>query len=98
MPRLKLDGSLRIQKQARPAHGRLHLAKPRLRSVINSLTFIVTRTIRHKGKDGKLAFLPLPLLRPTWRSLSHLPILKQQSIYIEINLKRSYAISTERME
>ena len=56
-----LDGSLRIQKQARPALGGLHLAKPRLRSVINSLTFIVTRTIRHKGKDGKLAFLPLPL-------------------------------------
>ena len=32
----------------------LMLAKPRLRSVINSLTFIVTRTIRHKGKENEV--------------------------------------------
>ena len=49
-----LDGSLRPQKQASPAHGGPHLAKPRLRSVINSLTFIVTRTIRHKGKENEV--------------------------------------------
>ena len=49
-----LDGSLRPQKQARPAHGGPHLAKPRIRSVINSLTFIVIRTIRYKGKENEV--------------------------------------------
>ena len=47
MSRLTLDGSLRIRL-------RLMLAKPRLRAAINSLTFIVARPIRHKGKENKV--------------------------------------------
>ena len=77
----KLDGSLRIQWQACPAHGGLHLAKPRLRYVINSLTFIVTRTIRHKAEENEV-FSPYPLfrikpvrLKEDWRKLTQLNIL-----------------------
>ena len=36
--------------------------------------------------------------RSEWRNLTQLPISKQQSIYREINLNKSYATSTERSD
>ena len=50
------------------------------------------------NKEGKLAF-PTPSLASTnvEKPLA-LTNIKKQSIYLEINLNTSYAISTERME
>ena len=74
-----LDGSLRIQRQARPARGGPHLAKPRLRSVINSLTFIVTRTIRYKGLKENEVFSRI-IRTPSGVLLPFVPT-KQKSLH-----------------
>ena len=75
----------------------LMLAKPRLRSVINSLTFIVTRTIRHKGKENKV-FSPFLLFRnkpvrlvEDWRNLIKI-VRTQSNVFLSFVSKKQKAL------